>query len=125
MLKSLAQWHQNIPVGKINFVFDQKEGYQGVTHEMFNGLQKFNPIHATRLGTLDFRSSAIFRPLQAADLLAYETRIHGSNLLSGSKRPVRGSMQALMKDSSLIIGQADADYLREHVAERKKHLNIQ
>jgi hypothetical protein len=125
MLKSLAQWDKNIPPGKIDFVFDEKEGYQGVTHEMFNMLRKFNPIHAERLGNLDFRSSKIIRPLQAADLLAYETRIHGSNLLSGSKRPIRGSLQALMKDSDLIVGQADAEYLRAHVAARKRQVNIQ
>jgi hypothetical protein len=29
-----------------------------------------------------------------------------------------------MKDSDLIIGRADADYLRAHVETRKRHLGI-
>jgi hypothetical protein len=33
-------------------------------------------------------------------------------------------MQALMKDSDLIVGRADADYLHAHVEARKRQLGI-
>jgi len=125
MLKSLAQWSAYLPHGRIDFVFDRKEGFQGVTEQMFDMLGKFNPIHGERLGNLTFRSSLLFRPLQAADLLVYEVRRHGSNLAAGTARPMRGSMRALMKDSDLIVGTADAEYLREHVQARRRQLNIQ
>src|SRR5208282_410852 len=126
MLKSLAQWSADLPGGRIDFVFDRKEGFQSVTQQMFDMLREFHPVHAERLGELNFRASAVFRPLQAADLLVYEVRLHASKLLAASTlRPMRESMRALLKDSDIIIGRADADYLRAHVEARRRQLKIQ
>ncbi len=121
MLKSLVQWESHLPSGVIDFVFDQKEGFEGAMHEMFANLRQLNPVHARRLGNLNFRSSAVFNPLQAADFLAYEVRRHASDVFA--RKIVRGreSMRMLIKNKDVIVGYADEKYLLAHVEERERY----
>jgi hypothetical protein len=120
MFKSLAQWEGHLPTGKIDFVLDEKEGFEGYTREMFSTLKRLNPIHAERLGNLTFRSSSQFRPLQAADVLAYEVRRSASDRFAGKSGPGRGSLRLLIKNKDVIVGYADEEYLRAHVEARER-----
>jgi hypothetical protein len=126
MMKSLAQWNPDLDLSnnRINFVFDRKEGFQGFTEEMFYRLKKSSPIHARLLGDISFRSSDALMPLQAADLLAYETRLYASESQVVGTPARRASMRSLLDNTTVIVGRADADYFRSHLEARKRQLGL-
>ena len=121
LFRTLRQFKQAVPPGRIDFVFDRKKKFQGIAEEIFHGLKEHNPDHAQRLGEISFRAKDIFTPLQAADYLVYEVRRYASDQFYGSSRPTRKSMEALMRDRDLLVGYWDADDLREYARTRMEY----
>jgi hypothetical protein len=73
---------------RIAFMFDQRERGQEITSTSYSQIKKFRDAD-DHMGTLAFDSRKRFLPLQAADLVAYETYKHLDNLKLKSGRPPR------------------------------------
>jgi hypothetical protein len=92
-LGSVMEWVEHLdeamPYGdRIAFMFDQRERGQEITSTSYSQIKKFRDVN-DRMGALVFDSRKRFLPLQAADLVAYETYKHLDNLALKSGRPPR------------------------------------
>ena len=89
----VMEWIENLDPAmpdndRIAFMFDQHERGEEITNTTYCQIKKFRDPH-DRMGALAFDSSKRFLPLQAADLVAYETYKHLDNLALKSGRPPR------------------------------------
>ena len=71
------------------------EGFGQVAKAFSDNLRDPNRARQLRLLSLDFRSKADAIPLQAADLLAYELRLHLPRQLGIDKRPARYALRRI------------------------------
>jgi len=82
------------PGDRIAFMFDQRERGEEITSTSFSQIRKFRDLHDW-MGSLTFDSRKRFVPLQAADLVAYETYKYLDNLALKSGRPPRIPLKLL------------------------------
>jgi uncharacterized protein DUF3800 len=81
----------------IAYVYESGADYTGQILSAYDFARKIAPQlgDALRLGSLSFGSKYDLLPLQAADVLAYETYKDVSNWLAGSPRPLRWPLMKL------------------------------
>ncbi len=88
----------------VAFVHDRQEEYDYPAQQWFFEYKDAHPEHADRMKSVTFSSKKDYLPLQAADLLAYETAKGLHNRLYDSERPHRKSMLALARKKRLDGG---------------------
>lgn len=89
---------------KVFYVFDQQREYVSPINETFFKIQDACPKFAPKMGGMTFQSKATVRPLQAADLIAYETAKSLKNFFYEPDRPSRKSWAALLKMKDRLVG---------------------
>ncbi len=105
------------PGEQLVFVFDQKMGFQGRSENIFSALKE-NLRYSEKMAGVEFKSSRVVVPLQAADLMAFEYRKYGEMLVLKTGRQPRWPMVQLCKGRGLfhhIIRASLADWVtRQH-----------
>lgn len=93
----IAQRAEDLPIGeKIDFVLDRNQQFGGNATNLFSMMSDDRSWkHHGRLGTIAFAPAKDFLPLQAADLLAYESFKLLRAKLFEPWREIRKSMDAL------------------------------
>lgn len=81
----------------IIFIHDRQDEYDYPARSWFLDYKDGHPEVADRMKGITFSSKSDFRPLQAADILAYETAKGLHNVLYDPNRPHRRSMLALAR----------------------------
>ena len=88
---------------RVSVVCEECEGVAGFASEMFESFKRRHGLDG-RLGSLTFARKAVFRGLQAADMLAYEAFKHITNtVVKAEQRPVRKLFTALKEKKRLAI----------------------
>lgn len=78
----------------LSFVFDQNKEVSGKFAEFYQGVAKQNPYDCECWGSWTFTCKEKYKPLQTADLLAYEV---GKVLLNSVKNPTLSTRKALRR----------------------------
>jgi uncharacterized protein DUF3800 len=104
------------PGEQLAFVFDQKSGFEGRGDAIFLALKKYFQ-YSEKMGAVQFASSKVVVPLQAADLVAFEYRKYGEMLAHRTGRAVRWPMSQLCKDGARgLMHHISARSLKDWVA---------
>jgi hypothetical protein len=98
------------PEEVITFIFDQNHEYQGRAEPLYHQLRITPHLsYSARLGGCGFLDRRKVKPLQAADLLAYESFRHMSDAILGG-RPQRWQASRLAERLGSFV-----EYRREHL----------
>jgi len=82
--------------GPIAYVFESGSGFGGQIFETMVWVKRRRLLRTRyRLGTFTFADKREVLPLQASDILAWESRAHHARLLRSPKSPIRHSLRAL------------------------------
>jgi hypothetical protein len=104
-------------VGKhesIHFICDTQPGSQGMLSDLWASvLERTGNWYGKDLSQLDFEDSKKLPPLQAADLLAYETRKELKSRMEQPPRRMSTALQRLLASHPHIGLYCDTDILRE------------
>ncbi len=99
------------------FVFDQNKQFAHRAHALFDRLAATPSSYQRGFGTLTFADRRKFVPLQAADLIAYETYKAAHHAVHDTTRPLRKSVRNVARSRRLFVRDWDENILR---ALRKK-----
>ena len=101
------------PETKLHFVFDRQPGLESAVRQLFTQAAKTYPELITdRVQPPRFADSAEQPPLQAADLLAYETYKEMKNRQEQPPRQTSGALDRLLRERSHVAHYFDAIQLR-------------
>jgi hypothetical protein len=79
------------PDSEIDFIFDRNQAFESAARKVYDDLKAEGDRSSKRMGSIDFHSSHITPPLQAADLLAhcwYQLRFEASSKRLKVVKPV-------------------------------------
>jgi hypothetical protein len=109
----------------IHFLFDQKKGrfrfgdskigWEALAHDFFQKIKSGLDPEGKTLGSLTFGDRRIYPQLRAADLITYEAAKMARKLWKEPERPIRRSMEVLMKDFNLLITFPTERHMRNFV----------
>jgi len=100
----------------IHLIFDRQRGQEGKAHEIFReaeGLLKERGLLSCKISPPQFLDSESLAPLQAADLLAYETFKEAKNRLIEDWRGPSMALQRLIKGKPHVAHIIDVKLLQE------------
>jgi hypothetical protein len=86
------------------YIFDKQQEFDSPAIQNFRDTKTRFPEWSEKMSGIAFRSKIEFSPLQAADLLVYESAKSLHNWLYDSTRPIRKSMKALLKKRDRLVG---------------------
>jgi len=89
---------------KVFYIFDRQQEFDSPAIQNFWDTKKKLPEWSEKMDGIAFRSKNEFIPLQAADLLVYESAKSLHNWLYDPSRSVRKSMRALLKRRERLVG---------------------
>lgn len=120
IVRRIAYQASRLPEGEqVECIFDQNEEFAGNATDLFTRIVR-SPLvpHREKLRGIAFESSKKFIPLQAADLLAFETLLAVRRKLSpgGRERELRRSLKAMfaMPLNGFVIGSEYLTNLLKH-----------
>lgn len=99
----------------IALVFDRNQRMAPLIIGGIQGIIEKHPDHYGWISSVSFEDKREFVPIQAADILAYESFKVVENISTGNKRPIRKSLKAL-KPSVAKIAFLDREALMDDIA---------
>jgi hypothetical protein len=88
----------------VRYVLDRQEEFDSYAIATFERIKELHPDWAEKMGDISYVAKTDLAPLQAADLLAYETAKSLNNRLYDPGRPFRKSMLALASRPNRLQG---------------------
>ena len=106
VMLSALEWAKRLDGwGAVHFIFDRQKGLQGPAEKIYDAICDSDETGtAGLLRVPQFEDSRHLAPLQAADLLAYETYKELYNRTADNPRPVSMALQTLV-NATLHLGQ--------------------
>jgi hypothetical protein len=93
----------NAHIERISFIFDRNKIVSGMVQSVLQHLADTFPELGARIAPPRFEDKTQCIPLQAADILAYESMKHRDNKVLESDRPIRKSYDRLKKSRYLAF----------------------
>ncbi len=90
--------------GPVRYVLDRQDEFDSYAIATFNRIRELHPAWAEKMGDVAYMAKTDVAPLQAADLLVYETAKSLNNRLYDPGRPFRKSMLALASKPNRLQG---------------------
>ena len=129
LVGAIADWRKQYGITEpMRFIFDQVQKGKGGKGEIMNIwdtlelLPEAEKIWGLAKGGYSFEDKAVFKPLQAADALAWHMYDHMTNVvLKNPPRQTRPSFKCLRKDRPMTLGFLGRANLEENAREMKEY----